>query len=189
MNISQGDHAFFHYGHKWNYVYARTVKPCDIHKVESAFVKSVYMARNRLLFTCKLNFLGTDYMEKPRYLKYPSTIIRAFALSARLPHSRVKIQFPWIAVLASCSFQADEIYGFIAVTRWSIMAGILSLLWYNVLRCLYFVSFLYYKCFVGTGLSWMYYLPLMKAFISSCGSLSGVMSIFFMFVFPCIITL
>jgi hypothetical protein len=66
-------------------------------------------------------------MEKPRYLKYPSTIIRAFALLARLAHSRVKIQFPWIALLASCGFQADEIYGFI-VTRWSIMAGILSLL-------------------------------------------------------------
>jgi hypothetical protein len=104
------------------------VKSCDIHKVESAFVKPVYMACSRLLFTYSLNFLGTDYMENPRYLKSPSSIIRAFALAERLAHSRVKIQFPWIAVLASYGFQADEIYGFIVVTRWSIMAGILSLL-------------------------------------------------------------
>jgi hypothetical protein len=83
------------------------------------------MARSRLLF---IYFLGTDYMEKPRYLKSPSSIIRAFALAARLAHSRVKIQFPWIALLASCEFQANEKYGLIVLTRWSIMASILSLL-------------------------------------------------------------
>jgi hypothetical protein len=66
-------------------------------------------------------------MEKPRYFWSLSSIIRYFALAARLAHSRVKIKFPWIALLASCCFQADKKYGFIVVTRWSIMAVILSL--------------------------------------------------------------
>jgi len=90
---------------------------------------------------------------KPRYLESLSNIIRSFALAARLTYSRVKIKFPWIALLASCGFQADENYGFIVVIRWSIMAVILSLFCYDVLCCPYFISFLYYKCIVGTGLS------------------------------------
>jgi hypothetical protein len=46
----------------------------------------------------------------------------------RRAHSRIKLKYSWIALLASCGFQADEKYGFIVVTHWSFMAGILSLL-------------------------------------------------------------